>query len=53
MVLLVASDDSVEHKIRQKWGCDQGFRKKVDARFFAKKGSQHFFMSRLDIMAKC
>ena len=23
MVLLVASDDSVEHKIRQKWGCDK------------------------------
>lgn len=31
----------------------QGFRKKVDARFFAEKGSQHFFMSKLDIMAKC
>ena len=23
MVVLVASDDSVEHKIRQKWGCDK------------------------------
>ena len=23
MVVLVASDDSVEHKIRQKWGCNK------------------------------